>query len=459
MSSAANKREPPAPRGRWLRSIGARLTLWYLGVFIASTIILSLAASLRIRASMRQQIVATLNESLDADQRVLEEHGVEGLRRHLESKIEETATYVRILDPAQVTLFEHHANPGIDLTTPVQRASDGSRWQVGVAPLPMGGALQLAMRDDLSLQLFTHLRASLLAVWVLAVALGLAGGFLLMRRALSPVAQLADIAQQVITSGDLSLRVPERGTTDELDALARLFNGVLGRNQSLVRGMREALDNVAHDLRTPLTRLRMGAELSLRETATTSQLRDALGTAIEESDQVLQMLKTVMDISEAETGVMKLELAPVDLTRLAEDVVSLYESVAEERSVRLVTHFEPAVIANGDRNRLYQALANLIDNAIKYTKPGGQVELTTVRRGDEAVVIVADTGIGIAAADLERIWDRLFRADPSRNERGLGLGLSLVKAIVVAHGGSISVKSELGQGSLFTIGLRQKAPA
>jgi signal transduction histidine kinase len=290
-------------------------------------------------------------------------------------------------------------------------------------------------------------------VWLGAVVIGLVGGFILMRRALRPVQQFAATADAVMTSGDLSLRLPERGTRDELDELARLFNGVLARNQALVRGMREALDNVAHDLRTPLTRLRTGAEVALAGPAAEATLRDALADTIEESERVLAMLKTLMDISEAETGVMKLDRTAVDLSALIRETIDLYQHVADERSVRLVTHLDSALTVAADANRLRQVIANLLDNAIKYSTTGGHVELTAARADGSAVLSVADHGAGIAADDLPRIWQRLYRADQSRSERGLGLGLSFVKAIVEAHGGRVEVRSELGAGSTFVVRL------
>ncbi|HEX4458576.1 MAG TPA: ATP-binding protein [Polyangia bacterium] len=451
----------------WLRSIGVRLTLWYVLVFLVSTGLLAGLAVFRIHASLHRQIVETVTADLNAHKAAFEMRGLDGVRELSESAANAPKSlYVRVSDGADVTLFEHRSVAALDFDAAaiapnrasskvhaVHAPSDGSTWSTASTPLGEGRWLQLAISDDQTREIVGHLRAGLVAVWLGAVVIGLVGGFILMRRALRPVQQFAATADAVMTSGDLSLRLPERGTRDELDELARLFNGVLARNQALVRGMREALDNVAHDLRTPLTRLRTGAEVALAGPAAEATLRDALADTIEESERVLAMLKTLMDISEAETGVMKLDRTAVDLSALIRETIDLYQHVADERSVRLVTHLDSALTVAADANRLRQVIANLLDNAIKYSTTGGQVELTAARADGAAVLSVADRGAGIAADDLPRIWQRLYRADQSRSERGLGLGLSFVKAIVEAHGGRVEVRSELGAGSTFVVRL------
>ena len=175
-------------------------------------------------------------------------------------------------------------------------------------------------------------------------------------------------------------------------------------------------------------------------------LREALADCLEESDRVVAMLSTLMDISEAETGTMALRREPTDLDDLIRQTVEMYEDVADERGVRIETATTPELVANIDRNRLRQVLANLLDNAIKYTPAGGRIEMRAGREADAVVVKVKDTGAGIPAEELPRIWERLYRGDKSRSTRGLGLGLSLVKAIVQAHGGEVERGVAAGGG-------------
>ena len=304
----------------------------------------------------------------------------------------------------------------------------------------------------------------------LVIVLGLAGGFFVARRVLKRFDAMTETTQRIM-AGDLSGRLPVTGIGDELDRLAMNLNDMLERIEALMRGLKEVSDNIAHDLKTPLTRLRNRCEAALRSARSEAEYRDALQDMIEESDGLIRTFDALLMIARAESGHARENMTAFDAAEIVRGVAELYEPLAEEKGLALKIDAPGAAMINGNRELLSQALANLVDNAIKYARPAQaetaaqdgentaqngvgaarngdaaaqmsspEIVLAVRAEGDRVLLSVADRGPGIAEADRSRVVERFVRLDQSGLEPGSGLGLSLAAAVARLHGGALRLE-------------------
>jgi signal transduction histidine kinase len=301
--------------------------------------------------------------------------------------------------------------------------------------------------------------------WSLAlvIVLGLLGGFFVSRRVLSRIDGMTGTAQTIM-AGDLSGRLPVAGTGDELDRLADNVNAMLERIEALMRGLKEVSDNIAHDLKTPLTRLRNRCEQALRSATGEASYRAALESTIAESDDLIRTFDALLMIARAESGQARENMTEFDASEIARDVGELYEPVADEKGIALKIDAPTAARVRGNRELVSQALANLIDNAIKYAGSNGKVNgvpaeivVKADNDGERITLSVADRGPGIPDADRARVVERFVRLEQSRSEPGSGLGLSLASAVARLHGGDLKLEDN-NPGLRTTIALPRAGP-
>jgi signal transduction histidine kinase len=299
---------------------------------------------------------------------------------------------------------------------------------------PLAGDFQLLVARDVDERYKTEKLFTTTLPWsgLLMLALALVGGGLISRNVLTRLDSINRTSREIM-AGDLSRRIPVTRAGDEFDELAGNLNRMLDRTERLMRGMREVTDSIAHDLRTPLNRLRNRLEGTLAHLDSESREGKEIGAAVDETDQLIGTFNALLLIAEAEAGVAREKMAPVDLPAVVEGVAELYSPVAEEKGIALEIAPSGAVTIAGNKRLISQALANLLDNAIKYTPSGGSVRVAVADTPSGVALSVADTGPGIPTEARAHVLERFVRLEESRNSPGTGLGLSLVAAVARLH--------------------------
>lgn len=450
------------------RSLTFRVALWYSSIFLISGILLLWLIYFLLGTAINRKDRDVIEGRLREYVAVYDHGGIPSLRDWTDrvNKARGQRTFfVRVIKPDGVTsmlvlpqdwseldlgLLDKGARVTAEDWIRVTRDADVD-LTVASAVLPNGTIVQVGRSSDSRAKLLAKVRQVFAIVILPLIMLGLIGGMILTNRMTRPVRNVVKAAAAIVNTGDMDVRVPVFSADDELRDLAVLFNRMLDHNEKLFRALRDSLDNVAHDLRTPLARLRATLEEALKADETASLMRESIGQALEESERVQTIITTLMEVAHAETGLMKLRIEQIDVSELMNDAVELYADVAEEKNLSVVRQFSNGYSAPVDPARMRQVFANLLDNAIKYTPPGGDIAISIWPGDGEIAVKIRDSGMGIDEVELPRVWERLYRGDKSRREHGLGLGLNLVKAIVEAHHGRVDVTSIPHQGSEFRV--------
>ncbi|HEU5018067.1 MAG TPA: HAMP domain-containing sensor histidine kinase [Pseudolabrys sp.] len=448
--------------GKLFRTTTFKLTLVYLTVFALFAAFLLAYFALNTRRLIDEQITETVNAEITG---LAEQYRQGGLRRLvivIDTRARRPSSSLYLLTTfngqplaGNVTALQ----PGIldkpGWTETIYRRLDESesaqhaehRALVRVFQLP-GGFRLLVGRD---LEERERLYRIVLAAgrWSVAIVLvlGLAGGLLVSRRVLRRVDAMTETTRTIM-EGDLGGRLPVAGTGDEIDRLAENLNQMLERIESLMRGLKEVSDNIAHDLKTPLTRLRNRAEQALRVAKNDDEYRAALEATIDESDELITTFNALLMIARAESGQARDDMKDFDAAEIVQDIAELYEPLGEEKGITLKVEAATPTPAKGNRELVSQAVGNLIDNAIKYAEPctepaGGapaEIVVSATEAGDRVLITVADRGPGIPPEDRARVVERFVRLEQSRSQPGSGLGLSLAAAVARLHGGELMLE-------------------
>jgi len=457
-------------------SLSVRLTLWYALIFALSSLLILVIFYQRVAYIAMEGVDQELLEEISEFTDMFSDTDFEHVKREMvrEAVSEKTEkVFFRLISNTGKVLATTNMEPwgGIKVspdfvrmaiaekrpilhTIEIPGEEHNARSIYGLIGPSVLLQIGLSLEDN---EEYLHILKKLVFLLLLPVLFFAALiGWILAKKALSGVDEVTRIAGE-ISQGAYEKRVMVKNHTLEIDQLANTFNKMVDRLQRVIQEMREINDNIAHDLRSPLTRIRGAAEMTLMTRNSPADFEEMAVSIIEECDNLINMINTMLDIAETEAGVGELNMETVDLSTLILDACELYRSIAQEKHISVHTLVPEKAQYQGDKSKVQRLVTNLLDNAIKYTPAKGSVHVTL--EDLEAMIIIrfTDTGIGMPSSEIPRIFDRFYRADASRSQAGTGLGLSLAKAIAEACGGFISVESTPDKGSTFTVTLPRKA--
>jgi len=461
-------------RIRLRNTLAFRLTLWYAGIFTVTSCIAFLLFYALIASFIRERTDQELSGQVSRFSTLLAVEGLEAVKNAAVIEAQAAGVkkvFFRLLSlRGQVFSSSNMAYwKDIDINEKAIQTLLGRRSYVFESiPIPDRKEevriLYAMLSPDIIIQVGQAMESYsrfldafqriFIATMTLLIVAAAGVGWFMARRAVSGVEAVTRTAQK-ISAGTLEERVPVRARGDEIDQLATTFNSMLDRIQTLLTEIREMSDNIAHDLRSPITRIRGIAEVTLTTGRSVKEYEGMAASAIEECDRLLDMINTMLMISKTEAGVGQLSQEKIDLASLVRGACELFEPSAEDHGVPLRCDASGGSQVVGDIRMIQRMFSNLLDNAIKYTPPGGSVTVSIVEEKDQVMISFKDTGCGISPNDLPRVFERFYRCDQSRSQAGIGLGLSLARAIARAHGGDIMATSRPNQGSTFTVTLPQ----
>jgi len=459
-------------------SLAFRLTLWYAGIFTVSSCVAFLLFYTLITSFIRDRTDQELLGQVNRFSALLAAEGVEAVKSA--AVIEAQAAGVKKV------FFRF-----LSLRGQVFSSSNMSYWkdigvhETGIRELFRGSGhvfetiaipdrkeevrilyamlsptiiLQVGQAMESYSRFFDAFKGIFITTMTFLIVVAAGVGWFMARRAVSGVEAVTRTAQK-ISGSTLKERVPVKARGDEIDQLATTFNQMLDRIQTLLTEIKEMSDNIAHDLRSPITRIRGVAEVTLTTGKSLTEYEAMAANTIEECDRLLGMINTMLMISKTEAGVDNLTREEINLSGLIREACELFEPAAEDKGVTLSCNVPNGSYLAGDTRMIQRMLSNLLDNAIKNTTSGGAVTVSVSENVNQAVVSIKDSGIGISPRDLPHIFERFYRCDQSRSQTGIGLGLSLARAIARAHGGDITATSSPNQGSTFNITLSKSLPS